>query len=331
MLSQERRYQIFVSSTFNDLKEERAIVTEAILEMNQMPYGMEVFPAANESQWEWIKRTIEESDYYIVIVGGKYGSINKKTGISYTEMEYRYAEEVGVPTIAFLVDESVDLPKSKIETDSAKAKKLKAFREYIESQKMRKSYTTKDDLKAKVITSLISLINRIPGEGWIRTKSLKNYTSNDEVIRLMRENEELKSRLYNEYNLIDGEDTISVNYTLTTINDRKGKLLVEERQTEITIEELFLLYSSFLYENVCEYSDFKEITETYILNGLIAEDIPKGFTQKDLAMIIPNEELDKIIIQLEAIDYITISRTHTWKLTEKGRKKYILSKAIKKQ
>lgn len=329
MLSQEKRYQIFVSSTFNDLKEERAIVSEAILEMNQMPYGMEVFPAANESQWEWIKRTIEESDYYIVIVGGKYGSINKKTGLSYTEMEYRYAEEAGVPTVAFLVDESVDLPKSKIETDAVRAEKLRAFRDYIENRKMRKSYLSKEDLKAKVITSLISLINQFPREGWIRTKSLKNYTSNDEVIRLMRENEELKSRLYNEYNLIDGEDTLTINYSLAKIDD-KGKRFFEEKHTELTIEEIFLLYSSFLYENVCEYSDFKEITETYMLNNILPDNTPANFREEPLVNI-TDEELTKIIIQLEAIDYITLSRTRTWKLTEKGRKKYILSKAIKKE
>lgn len=330
MLSQERRYQIFVSSTFNDLKEERAIVTEAILEMNQMPYGMEVFPAANESQWEWIKRTIEESDYYIVIVGGKYGSINKKTGISYTEMEYRYAEEVGVPTIAFLVDESVDLARSKIETDPVRAEKLKAFRDYIESQKMRKSYTTKEDLKAKVITSLISLIRQSPREGWIRTKSLKNYTSNDEVIQLMKENEELKSRLYNEYNLIDGEDIITINYQLSTLKVVLDNFS-EKREINLTIEEIFLLYSSFLYDNVCELWDFKEITETYIFNSISSKEIPKKINRQTLEVIVADEELNKILIQLEAIDYITLARTHTWKLTEKGRKKYILTKAIKKE
>ena len=187
-----KRYQIFVSSTFLDLIEERAEITQAIMEINHMPYGMEAFPAANKTQWEWIKRAIKESDYYIVIVGGKYGSVNPKTGLSYTEMEYRYAEEVGVPTIAFLVDSNVDLPKSKIETDSAKAEKLQDFRSYIENTRLRKSYTSKEDLKAKVIASVVKLINQCPRIGWIRADSLKNYTSNDEVIRLMKENAELK-------------------------------------------------------------------------------------------------------------------------------------------
>lgn len=192
MNSENKRYQVFISSTFNDLIEERAEVTQAIMELNHMPYGMEVFPAANDAQWEWIKRAISESDYYIVIIGGKYGSVNPKTEISYTEMEYRYAEEVGIPTIAFLVDSNVDLPKSKIETDLVKAEKLQIFKDYIENNKLRKSYVSKEDLKSKVIVSFMQLINNCPRTGWIRADSLKNYTSNDEVIQLMKENAELK-------------------------------------------------------------------------------------------------------------------------------------------
>jgi len=135
MNNTDKRYQVFISSTFKDLVEERAEVTQAIMELNHMPYGMEAFPAANETQWEWIKKAIEQSDYYIVIIGGKYGSINPKTELSYTEMEYRYAVEVGIPCIAFLVDSNVDLSASKIETDASKKEKLDKFKQYIENNR----------------------------------------------------------------------------------------------------------------------------------------------------------------------------------------------------
>lgn len=36
---------------------------------------MELFPASNKSQWDFIKRVIDESDFYLVIIAGKYGSI----------------------------------------------------------------------------------------------------------------------------------------------------------------------------------------------------------------------------------------------------------------
>ena len=47
----EKRYQVFVSSTYADLQEERKTVMQALLELDCIPAGMELFPAANEDQW----------------------------------------------------------------------------------------------------------------------------------------------------------------------------------------------------------------------------------------------------------------------------------------
>src|SRR6266853_1961238 len=60
----DKRYQVFVSSTFNDLQEERQEVMQALLELDCMPAGMELFPAANETQLNLIKRVIDDCDYY---------------------------------------------------------------------------------------------------------------------------------------------------------------------------------------------------------------------------------------------------------------------------
>jgi Domain of unknown function (DUF4062) len=84
----DRKYQVFVSSTYEDLQRERQEVMHALLELDCMPAGMELFPAADEDQWTLIKRVIDECDYYIVIVAGRYGSVGS-SGMSYTEMEYR--------------------------------------------------------------------------------------------------------------------------------------------------------------------------------------------------------------------------------------------------
>jgi hypothetical protein len=96
----KRRYQVFVSSTFEDLKEERQHVMQALLESKCIPTGMELFPATSAEQWELIKRVIDECDYYMVIVAGRYGSIGK-TGVGYTEMEFDYATQSGKPVIGF--------------------------------------------------------------------------------------------------------------------------------------------------------------------------------------------------------------------------------------
>ena len=70
----DKRHQVFVSSTFADLQEERQTVMQVLLEADCIPAGMELFPASGEL-WELIQNVIEESDYYVVILAGRYGSI----------------------------------------------------------------------------------------------------------------------------------------------------------------------------------------------------------------------------------------------------------------
>ena len=97
----EKRYQVFVSSTFTDLKDERRAVMQALLELNCIPAGMELFPASTDDQWTLIQRVIDDCDYYLVIVGGRYGSMDAQ-GISYTEKEYDYAVQQGTPVMGFV-------------------------------------------------------------------------------------------------------------------------------------------------------------------------------------------------------------------------------------
>ena len=55
------KYQVFVSSTYEDLKIERDVVIKAVLEMGHIPVGMEMFSAADDEQWKVIARHIDES------------------------------------------------------------------------------------------------------------------------------------------------------------------------------------------------------------------------------------------------------------------------------
>ena len=91
----EKKYQFFISSTYEDLKEERNKAIQAILTMNQFPIGMEMFSAADDDQWKIIKEAIDSSDFYILIIGNRYGSIEETTGISYTEKEFEETDRGG--------------------------------------------------------------------------------------------------------------------------------------------------------------------------------------------------------------------------------------------
>ena len=103
----EKKYQFFISSTYEDLKEERGKAIQTILSMEQFPIGMELFSAADEDQWTIISQTIDTSDYYVLIIGRRYGSIipegNVDAGISYTEKEFNYAISRNIPVLAFIL------------------------------------------------------------------------------------------------------------------------------------------------------------------------------------------------------------------------------------
>ena len=190
----DRRHQVFVSSTYTDLVKERSEVMQALLELECMPAGMELFPAANDTQWEWIKRVIDESDYYIVIVAARYGSTSRESGLSFTEMEYRYAIERGKPVIGFLLEDVSQVPTKNSEQQATKQKKLVAFRDLVKTR-LCKYYTSPPDLGAKVSRSITQLKKQHPTPGWVRASVLDSLTSSDEILALTRENEELKHRI----------------------------------------------------------------------------------------------------------------------------------------
>ncbi|MEJ2229028.1 MAG: DUF4062 domain-containing protein, partial [Alphaproteobacteria bacterium] len=128
-----KRYQIFISSTFEDLKEERRIVTEQIWKLGHIPVGMELFHAGNEDQWSFIKERIAECDYYIVIIAERYGS-QAADGISYTEKEYRLATELGVPVAAFLLSDKARKTWPACHVEHDQIEKINAFRALCENK-----------------------------------------------------------------------------------------------------------------------------------------------------------------------------------------------------
>lgn len=161
----ERRHQVFVSSTYEDLKPERQQVIHALLELDCIPAGMELFPAADEDAWSLITGVINDSDYYILILAGKYGTPTKG-GISFTEKEYDYAVSVRKPVIAFLYDDFDKLPAGKCEKNETQRKRLQSFIEKVKKRHC-KFWSSAEDLGGKVSRSLIQLRKKHPSDGWI--------------------------------------------------------------------------------------------------------------------------------------------------------------------
>lgn len=167
----DKRYQVFVSSTYSDLKDERKTVMHTILSLDCIPAGMELFPAMDEEQFEFIKRVIDDCDYYILILGGRYGSVDDD-GISYTEKEYHYAIQKGLPVLAFLHDDLDRIPFGKSEVSETKRVRLLHFREEVKKGRLVQFWSSINDLNGKVAVSLSQVIKQQPAIGWVRGNSL---------------------------------------------------------------------------------------------------------------------------------------------------------------
>lgn len=187
------RYQVFLSSTYDDLREERQQATQAILESGSFPSGMELFPASDDTQWELIKRVIEECDYYVVIVAGRYGSLGP-SGKSYTEMEYDYAVSKGIPVLGFVRDDIDSIPSKYIERTEEGRAKLQSFREKVMSRTCRK-YTNALELGMAVMKSLMSEARVRPRIGWVRADQARSEEDLQRERRLADELETAKSEI----------------------------------------------------------------------------------------------------------------------------------------
>ncbi len=168
----KKKYQVFISSTYRDLQEERAVVIQCLLEMGCIPVGMEQFPASNMSQMEYIKMMMDDCDYYVLILAGKYGTLDAD-GIGFTEKEYDYALEKKIPVMSFVIKDREALPDIKKEDTEEKRNKLDDFQRKVCREKLVKFYTNKDELRGNVAVSLNSCIKTFPALGWERGNSIE--------------------------------------------------------------------------------------------------------------------------------------------------------------
>jgi nucleoside 2-deoxyribosyltransferase len=166
-------YRIFISSTAEDLKSARQLVTQAILQAGHIPLSMESWPATTIRTRDVICDEIRQSDIIVSIVGWTYGCIVEEQEIeeelSYTEFEYRYASELGKPILAFLLDDKrVDVRRSQLLSGALERRfdeQFKQFRNRVKhtpsGQPRLVSYFKNDaQLGIAVASSLQALIHK---------------------------------------------------------------------------------------------------------------------------------------------------------------------------
>lgn len=193
----KRKLQVFVSSTFTDLIEERQAAVSAILKAGHIPAGMELFTAADRSQMDIIKNWIDESDVYMLILGGRYGSIEPTTGKSYTELEYDYAVEQGKALFAVVIkEEALEKKVKEYGTDFLERDEPKSLSEFKKKVLSNISSFFEDvkDIRLCVHESLSDFSANRKLKGWVSAEEIiDTHDLAEEIKKLNEENRKLKS------------------------------------------------------------------------------------------------------------------------------------------
>lgn len=326
----EKRYQVFVSSTYRDLAEERQKVAQVLQSMDCIPAGMELFPAIDEEQFEFIKKVVDDCDYYILILGGRYGSLGPD-GLSYTEKEFDYAVSKGLRVIALVRDNTDALPLEKRETDETALQRLQVFRSRVAAGRLVKMWSTSEELPGLVAVSLQKTIKTYPAPGWVRDTGASPESLLVEINSLRKDKEQLQaevSRLRSQIET-DSETLASGSDPIRVAGTRKIASGTSRWELETTWDRILYHLGPHLYQALNDYSAKHELAKALVRVDL-REDCSDAEVLADLFYTIR--------AQLEALGWVTVETLRLvkggyglfWSLTAKGKRKLFSLRLIER-
>jgi hypothetical protein len=295
-----KKYQVFVSSTYTDLINERQKILETLLRADCIPTGMEAFVATDCEQFNVIKKVIDLCDYYILIIGKRYGSINTTTGISYTEMEYDYAIEKGIPILVFAIDDSIKLADFKEDIEHENIDKLNNFRSKALKNRLATIWKTTDELTSTLALAITNAKNKIKRPGWQRAVDYDEASLLGKIKSLQNENNILKNEKNNLINLVNSfkEQTnlafknCSFKFEYSYFNKTNNKFQIENKSIELI--DLFKVISIQLLD----IANPEDVIKKIIINKFFPDSKYHHFNLND------NQVIKRILLQLKALGLI---------------------------
>ncbi|HEY7021026.1 MAG TPA: DUF4062 domain-containing protein [Ktedonobacterales bacterium] len=140
---------VFVSSVYDELKDYRKAALDAVWHARLHPIGMERENIAKPgTTLESSRAMVEESSIYVGIFAQRFGRV--------TIEELRYAEEQGLPILAFFAEQQLN--DGDVEHDPTRVEQLAAIKQELLDKHTVATFRTADDLGIKVLQSLLDLI-----------------------------------------------------------------------------------------------------------------------------------------------------------------------------
>jgi hypothetical protein len=177
----------FISSTFVDLYEDRSAIAEVLKARGLNINALDIKPASSQSSRAEILSGISESDFVILIIGDRFGSILKSmTGsetLSITWWEYISALKMRKPVIAYFKHVDGGDPKAhddKYDTLYKKKRVLfERFKTVVTNRHNISFYSDPHNLAEQLDKSLISIYR-----AGVKDLCLKNTELNNKISQL---------------------------------------------------------------------------------------------------------------------------------------------------
>ena len=159
--------KVYISSTFEDLKEYRAEVLKTLRRMQQEVIAMEDYAAADERPLAKCLADVEKCDYYLGIFAKRYGFIapndngENPEGKSITELEYRHAVRTAKKCFIFLVHAKAKWTLEHVD-GGAGGEKLRNLCEELKLKHSVAFFENEDELAVRVSEAFLALVLPAP-------------------------------------------------------------------------------------------------------------------------------------------------------------------------
>jgi hypothetical protein len=329
-VTSDKKYQVFVSSTFTDLQGPRQELMLSLLSMGMIPTGMELYPTEQNNQWPMIQQVINECDYYVVLVGGRYGTLSP-IGLSYTHREYVYAATKKKPVIAFLHDHPELLPAESREATREGEVRFRDFRKLLQDKAaIFRYWSNPADLAEVVRKAMPMVVRQNPAQGWVRATQVADLSQVREVQDLKKRIEDLEKEKHDLTagwrppleTLARGSDNVSLQYSCNAYI--KGDCKVTMAETRMTWDQVFAALGPQMMSEVPEGVMREALEEAIAVKALadVQQVMPKAHAVRNI--VLSTASFNQVKIQLRALGLIrksaardTVGQTW-WHLTPHG-------------
>ena len=160
--SSSQQLTVFISSTLVDLRAYRDKVEELLNRIETSFRSMKFFGSKEGEPLDQCLGKLRECNYYVGIIGFRYGDLHPDHGLSYTELEYDEAKRLDIPRRIYVASNAVLIQPEHVETDE-KRKQLDTFKQNLKKENTVVFFSSPEDLTTKVVSDILLNLSEKPG------------------------------------------------------------------------------------------------------------------------------------------------------------------------